>query len=178
MIESPSGYTPYQKSNFPPKSIIYLAHATAAILSIIAIFVYRPDPPIAFFTAAIFGISTNLFLHESIHYVTQSWLGYDPVFELPNRVWTPNEAFSTNDGVLSLMTPQLLTLIYIPLLFLTEIAVIDFMVVIALIFNITGGFRDLSWAVRRLLWPKGHLVLVDSEGEEFVTFPNERTGSE
>lgn len=178
MIESPRGYTSYRKPDFPPKFIIYLAHGAAAILLLIAIILYRPDRIIAFVTALIFGFSANLFLHESIHYVTQSLLGYDPVFEWPNRVWTPNEAFSTKEGIISLLTPQLLTLIYIPLFFLSEVIVIDFMIVIALIFNITGSFHDFSWAVRRLLWPKGHFVLVDSEGVEFVTFPNERTGSE
>jgi len=158
--------------------VIYLAHGVAAISAIASIFIYQPDSGIAYLIAAGFGLTTNLFLHETLHYITESWLGYDPIFELPNRVWTPDEALSVKDGVISLIAPQILTPAYIGLVFLTHSNVIEFMVVIALIFNVSGGFRDFAWIIRRLLWPDGHLVLVDSEGKEFVTFPKRSTNLE
>lgn len=174
MPESPDGYTPYRESTFPPNSIEYLAHGAAVPLTIATVFWYGFDAPIALFTAAIFGIIANLFLHESIHYVTQSRLGYDPVFEFPNRVWSPNEAFTTREDVISLLSPQILTVIYIALLPLSESTVIDFMLVIAAIANLLGGLRDIAWAMRRVLWPEGHLVFVDSDGKTFVAFASDR----
>ncbi|MFB6185265.1 MAG: hypothetical protein ABEI86_00150, partial [Halobacteriaceae archaeon] len=141
-----------------------------ALLSISAIIFYQADSA-DFLIALIFGVVSNLYLHESIHYIVQSRLGYEPVFEWPNRVWVPDVALSVKEGVISLLSPQILTLIYVGMLPLSQIQVVDFMIVIALIFNLTGGFRDIAWAIRRLLWPEGHLVLVDSEGREFISFP-------
>lgn len=171
MPESPHGYQPYRESDFPPKIIGYISHALAAILTIFAIIFYQPDSGIEYLSAVVFGIGANIYFHESIHFITQSGLGFDPVFEFPNKVWTPNEAMGVKDAVLSLLSPQILTFAYLVLLPLINIEVIEFMIAIALIFNLTGGIQDISWAIRRLLWPSGNLVFVDSEGREYFSFP-------
>lgn len=172
MIESPNGYGPYQNVEFPPRVVIYLAHGSAALLTIIGIILFQANSPVPYVIAAVFGLTTNLFLHESLHYLAQSWLGYNPTFELPNKVWTPNEALTVKEGVISLIVPQMLTPIYISLILMTNSDVIGFMVYIAIVFNLSGGLRDIAWVIRRFLWPEGHLVLVDSEGNEFVAYPD------
>lgn len=171
MPKSPEGYKPYKRPNFPPKLLDPLAKGLAALFVLVSVMYYQPDSLVAFIVGLLFGVSANLYIHESIHFISLRKLGYDPEFYWPNHVWAPNAALSVRESVITLITPQLLTVVYIALIALSEVTAIDFMLVIALIFNLAGGLRDVAWATRRLLWPKGHLVLVDLEGREWVTFP-------
>lgn len=171
--ESPDGYGPYRRSNFPPAIIGYLSHAITAVFTIIAVVYFQPDKVIESMTAVGFGIGANLYFHESIHYIVQSRLGYEPKFEFPNKVWVPNVALGVNDGLISLLSPQVLSLVYLGILLISDVFFIDFMIVLALIFNLAGGIQDITWAIRRLIWPSGNLVFVDLDGNEYVAFPKQ-----
>ncbi|WP_225334594.1 hypothetical protein [Halomicrobium urmianum] len=169
MPAAPESHQPYRKSDFPPQFIDVLANGVMAMSMITVITFYQPDI-VDFLAASLFGAGANLYFHESIHYIALSRLGYDPIFDWPNSVWAPNVALSVKEGIIHLISPQILTVIYIGILFLTNTDEIAFMVIVAIVLNLAGGFRDVAWAIRRLLWPKGHLVLVDSKGNESVSF--------
>lgn len=171
MPQSPDGYQPYRISDFPPKLIGYISHGTATILTFFAIVYYLPGSTFEFLTGLGFGVGASVYFHESVHFFTLSRLGFDPVFEFPNKVWAPEEALTVKEGALSLLSPQVLTFVYLVLLPFLNTDVIEFMIVMALIINLTGAIPDISWAVRRLFWPTGNLVFVDSEGREYVSFP-------
>lgn len=170
MPTSPEGYLPYEKPDFPPRHTAHLANGIVAVSVTISIWLYQADS-VAFMIGLVFGAISNLHLHESMHYVALSKLGYIPTYEWPNHVWVPDAGLSTKEGVISLAAPQILTVIYLVLLLLSQIKIVDFMIIVALIFNLGGGLRDIMWTVRRLTWPEGHLVMVSSEGREFVCFP-------
>lgn len=170
MPESPEGYQPYREPGFPPKIINHLANGVMALLTVFALLFYQADSA-AFIIGLLFGGASSHFLHESIHYVSLSRLGYQPTFKWPDAVWAPNVGLPVREGVISLISPQVLTIAFSGMLLISEVDEISFMIVIALVYNLVGGLRDITWATRRLLWPKGHLVLVDSEGNEFVSFP-------
>jgi hypothetical protein len=135
-----------------------------------AVLYYLPDP-VPFVVLTTFGVVTNLYLHESIHYYVESKLGFEPVFSWPSAVYVPDQPKTTREAVASLLSPQILTVIYLVVIVLSRDWRVDYMVAIALVFNVFGGFRGLAWAVRRITWPEGHLVLVDPDEREWVAFP-------
>lgn len=170
MKESPEGYSAYERVDFPPDIIRYGANFLALILIILAIFIYYPISPAAYVAVTIFGLSTAIFLHEGFHYLTHSWMGYEPIFEFPSKVYTPNEPFDVQEGIISLLAPQILTLLYLVFLQFQLPNQIEFMIILSLIINTVGGLRDVAWTLKRVSWPSGHIVLVDSEGKEYVAF--------
>jgi len=171
MTDPPKGNNPYKKTDFPPRYVRYLAEILGGVGIAVAWIIYQPEF-VSGIIVVVFGFVGNLYLHESIHYVVQSrLLGYEPIFDWPSAVWIPNVGLSVREGVISLMSPQILTVIYLILLPISSVDIVDLSVVVALILNLSGGMRDFAWTIRRLLWPKGHVVLVDSEGNEFVSFP-------
>lgn len=169
MPTSPEGYQPYQETDFPPLFIRYLANILGGVGIATAFWYYQPNL-ISGLIAGVFAFVGNIYLHESIHYMIGSKLGYEPVFDLPSTVWIPNVPLSTKEAIINLISPQILTIIYIILLPITIVSAVKFSITVALILNISGGMRDIAWTLRRILWPEDHLVLVDSEGTELVCF--------
>ncbi len=115
----------------------------------------------------------SLFVHESIHYVTNSLLGYDPVYIWPNKVIAPNVHVNLRHIIPILFAPQLLSLVYVGILLIGVGPVLTVIATVGFAFNLIGGRSDMVWIALRLTWPKGTRVVVNKELTTYVAFPKE-----
>ena len=173
-IDPPDGNTAYRQYALPGWALVsaVVVLFTLAMGFLLAISVDFPlGSPIKFIVVFGFGLTTSLFAHESLDYLTNSKLGYDPVYLWPNHVYVPNAPIETRDIILILLAPQLLSVIYAFLLLSGIDSWLQLMVSLSLIFNLTGGCSDVTWVLRRLTWPKGTKVIVTENQETYVSFP-------
>ncbi|QGA84105.1 metalloprotease family protein [Halomicrobium sp. LC1Hm] len=180
-LNAPEGNTPYQRYSLPKWGL-----ASVAVVLVIAGFQIVSILPIKFWTSNIlhlliafgFTFTGSLFAHESLHYLTNSILGYEPVYLWPNKVYVPNVPISRQDIVLILLAPQLLSILYIALLLADLTPGLEIMFEVALIYNIAGGYSDLTWILRRLTWPRGTRVIVTKDQDTYVSFPEDYSQSQ
>ena len=174
--ESPDGYTSYKKYS-TPRLVLFLIIAILLTVAGVVIFsedvVLYPQNNIKLIVGAGIGIAASLYIHESLHYLANSALGYDPVFEWPNAVYVPTVSLNLWEITIVLLAPQLLSVIYTVLLITG--AVNDLAIVFGwgLILNLGGAASDVFWIVRRLTWPAGTKVVVGDDKENYVAFPKD-----
>ncbi len=129
-----------------------------------------PQSSVKLVVGAGIAITASLFIHESLHYLASSALGYDPVYIWPNGVYVPEVSLDLWEISITLLAPQLLSVVYTGLLITG--AVNDLAIVIGwgLVINLGGGASDMAWIVRRLTWPAGTKVIVGDDEENYVAF--------
>lgn len=169
VTDPPPGYQEPYTYELPFRAKI----ATAAILfpPFVAI-LYLSDPAwppfsssLTWIIAGTFGIIGSLFSHESLHYIASVARGNDPEYVWPNRVKFGSDILYTETTVVSLLAPQVLSPVYLlPILYGVPPS-LELMLWFAFGINLFGGLHDLPWAVRRLTWPAGTIVIQDEDGE-------------
>lgn len=173
---SPEGFTPYEQYSFPKWLIVGTLGPLLGI-AIVVIFskeiMLYPKSSVKLIVATGFAIAASLFIHESLHYVANSALGYNPVYVWPNMVCVPGENLDFWEATVALLAPQILTVLYVVLL-LTK-AVNSFKIIIGwgLILNLGGAASDVAWVLRRATWPDGTKVVVGDDHENYVAFPKD-----
>ena len=60
---------------------------------------------------------------------------------------------------------------YLGVLYVGVEAGLEMMVVISLAINLVGGAFDTTWAMRRLTWPSGTIVIKRRNEENWAPFP-------
>ncbi len=171
--ESPDGYTEPKEYEMPNWAMLITTIGLCILFLAVTHFLevqYRISQPlIAQIVLFIFIITGSLYLHESAHYVVLDYIGYEPSFVWPNRVDFGKEILQTKETVVSLLAPQLLSIFYLALLYIGTSPVVDFMLFWAFGLNLVPSRYDICWAIRRLTWPKGTIVIL-TESQNYVAF--------
>jgi hypothetical protein len=174
--ELPAGYEEpeeYQLPTWPQLvAVVILAILFLLLLIVLDVHYVVPDQPLASMTALIFGVAGAVYLHESAHYLTTYYLNYKPEFVWPNRVNFGVNLLRTKPTVLALLAPQVLSVLYVILLVVGVPPSLEALLIYALAVNLFAGELDIVWAVRRLTWPNGTIVIPDGE-DIYVAFPGE-----
>lgn len=175
-LESPEGYEPPEKYEISKQAMVItgvgLTVLIFAITRSLQVQYSIPDRPVSFLVALIFAFAGSGFLHESAHFVMADYLDCEPNFVWPNLVEFGIETLPTKEAVASLLAPQLLSVGYVALIIAGVIPSLEVVLVYALVLNVLPAAYDVSWAIRRLTWPRGTIVLLHS-GENYVAFPKE-----
>lgn len=172
--DSPDGFTPYEQYSFPKWVIgitIGLLLGIAAVVIFSKDVMLYPESSLKLVVAAGLAITASLFIHESLHYVANSALGYDPVYVWPNMVCVPRKHLEFWESAVALLAPQLLTAVYIALLVTEAVPGFEIILGWGLVMNLGGASADLAWVVRRATWPDGTRVIVGDDHENYVAFP-------
>lgn len=150
----------------------------AAVVSLLLIFAIGeslsvryllPNDPISNIAALIFGVAASLYLHESVHYIVTDFLDYEPEFVWPNRVKFGVDILATKPTVASLLAPQILSILYIAFIYIGVAPALEVILSFSLLLNLFAGAKDVSWAIRRLTWPRGTIFMIDDD-EGYVAF--------
>jgi len=171
--EPPDGYKEPQRYELENWKIAIVAVVNLSIFFVIfkslnARFLL-PNEPVSNLTALGFAVAATLYLHESMHYVVADFFGYEPKFVWPNRVDFGVEILRTRPTVASLLAPQLLSVLYVELIYVGVAPVLEIILVISLLLNLFAGAADVCWAIRRLSWPRGTVFINDGD-EGYVAF--------
>ncbi len=174
-----SGFTSYQKYEYPKWTLRLITLVLAGIAVLIVL-----DQSATIYTsklweflfAVVISVIASLYIHESLHYIANMLLGYDPVFKWPNIVYVPDVPLPFREATVVLLAPQILSFVYILLLVTGVVSKFETFVVWGLILNLVGGSKDLFWVFRRATWPSGTKVVVSKDGPnsepaDYVSFP-------
>jgi len=174
--ESPDGYTQY-KHYSPPRWISIPSMAVLLSIAGVVIFsedvVLFPQSNVKLLVGVGIAIMASLYIHESLHYLANSALGYDPVYKWPNAVYVPKESLDLWEITIVLLAPQLLSVIYTVLLITGTVSDLEIVIAWGLVLNLGGASSDVFWVVRRLTWPSETKVVVGDDIENYVAFPEE-----
>lgn len=174
--KSPNGYANYERFN-SSRTALYSTKAILLILSGVIIFtqdvILYPQSYVKLVVAVGIAIMASLYIHESLHYVANSVLGYEPVFKWPNGVYVPNASLGRWESIIVLLAPQLLTFVYVLLLISGAVKDLEIIIGWGLILNLGGASSDISWVVRRLSWPAETKIIVGEDMEDYVAFPQD-----
>lgn len=175
--ESPDGFTPYEQYSFPK----WVIGATGSLLlGIAAVIIFSegillyPENNVKLVVAFGLAVTASLFIHESLHYVANAALGYDPVYVWPNMVYVPHKYLGFWEAAIALLAPQLLTAVYIVLLVTGAGTSFEIIIGWGLVLNLGGAAADVAWVFRRATWPDGTRVIVGDDHENYVAFPKNR----
>ncbi|GAB3310943.1 DUF3267 domain-containing protein [Haloplanus salinarum] len=119
------------------------------------------------------AITASLYIHESLHYIANSVLGYDPVYKWPNCVYVPEVPLDLWESIIVLLAPQVLSVVYALLLLTGSVNELAIVLGWGLVLNLGGAASDVSWVVRRLTWPAGTKVVVGDDRKNYVAFPED-----
>jgi hypothetical protein len=173
---SPEGYTPYEQYSLPRfAQWIFLGLIGSMFLLLTLEYGLQfghPDYRLLIVGIGI-GLAGTLFLHESLHFIADRALGYNPVYIWPSSVYIPDEDVETWESIVGLLAPQLLTIIYIPLLLTGDLGDMEHLLVWGLLMHSLGSYSDLLWIFRLLLWPDDTMVTVGEDLENYVAFPTD-----
>jgi len=174
--ESPDGYTPFEQYSLSWWALF----PTIAILLTVAGVVIWSEGVVLYTQSNVklivgvgIAIMASLYIHESLHYLANSVLGYDPVFLWPNAVYVPEISLNLREITIVLLAPQILSIVYAVLLITGAVNDLAIIIGWGLIFNLGGGAADVFWIVRRLTWPAGTKVVVGDDKENYVAFPKD-----
>jgi hypothetical protein len=172
--DPPDGYEQPQIYHLPTWAMVVTGIGLAVLVLAITISLnvqYKiPSSQLSFITAFAFASAGSLYLHESVHYIVADYVGYEPIFVWPNRVDFGIDILQTKETVMSLLAPQLLSIIYLTLIYIGVVSTLEVILFWAFVLNFLAGVYDIAWAIRRLTWPKGTIVIL-CEGENHVAFP-------
>jgi hypothetical protein len=118
-----------------------------------------------------FGVSGSIFLHESAHYLTAKGFGHNPDYIWPTSVKFGSDLLRTRETVVPLLAPQILSILYLLPLYYGVSHNLELILWIGFAINFLDGSKDVAWSVRRLTWPRGTVVILGENGENFVSFP-------
>jgi cytochrome c oxidase subunit IV len=176
--QSPSTYSDFQQVQIKPR-LRWLVSICLAILSYCIVYFSAgtlfAQSTIITVLALVGGHAANTFFHESLHYYALEFCGLNAVYANPKGVLAPQQQLQTRDAVVSLLAPQLLSIIYLTVLLLVSNSVVLVFVSWALLLNIVGGTDDFIWSVRRFQWPSGTIMLSTLEPADYVAFPKAAT---
>lgn len=173
---SPDGYTSFEQYSFPkwvlPSSMTGLLAIAGALIFSEAVTLF-PKSNIEFVVSVGIGVTASLFIHESLHYLVGSVLGYDPIYLWPNAVYVPDENLNLLESSVMLLAPQLLSVLYAGLLVHGLNPGLELVVGWGLVLNLGGAASDVSWVLRRITWPTGTRVVVGDDHQNYVAFPKD-----
>ncbi|QZX99802.1 hypothetical protein [Halobaculum rubrum] len=177
-VDSPNGYTEYKKYNLPKWAtfvarLVLLAVAVGLVFSESIILI--PNDLKLYVLSFGIGLVSFIFIHESLHYVTASALGYDPVYVWPTMVYVPEESLPVKHILPMLLAPQLLSLASLLLLLSGVNLTLELILGWGLFQNIIGSYSDVLSSIRRLTWPTGTRVIVSEDYSTHVAFPKGTT---
>ncbi|MDR5657696.1 metalloprotease family protein [Halodesulfurarchaeum sp. HSR-GB] len=174
--ESPDGYTPYKKYS-PHRLVLLLIIAILLTVAGLVIFledvVLYPQNNVKLIVGAGIAIVATIYVHESLHYLANSAIGYDPVFVWPNAVYVPEVSLDLWEITVVLLAPQFLSVTYTVLLITGAVNDLAIVVGWGLILNLGGAASDVFWIVRRLTWPAETKVVVGDDKKNYVAFPKD-----
>ncbi len=172
--KSPEGYTTYEEYSFPDwarfLSMAILVGFAALFIIVNNITIY-PKSSAELIVASGLAIAGTLFIHESLHYLANTALGYEPIYLWPNAVYVPEEFLSVKQITVVLLAPQLLTIIYVVLLLSGTVEIYETIIGWGLMMNLGGASSDVAWVIRRVTWPDGTRVVVGEDHMNYVSFP-------
>jgi len=174
--ESPDGHTQYK--HYSPSRWMLLP-TMAVLLTIAGVVIFSedivlfPQSNVKLIVSVGIAIMASLYIHESLHYLANSALGYDPVYKWPNAVYVPRESLDLWEITIVLLAPQLLSVIYTVLLITGAVNGLEIVIAWGLVLNLGGAASDVFWVVRRLTWPSGTRVVVGDDIENYVAFPED-----
>jgi hypothetical protein len=172
--DPPAGYSSFEQYSLP-RWILTGAMIFLILIAAVPIFtegiVLFPESNIELVVGVGIAISSSLFLHESLHYLANSKLGYDPVYLWPNKVYVPKENLELWESTMVLLAPQMLSVLYVAFLFMGSSPALELVVGWGLVLNLGGAASDVSWVIRRITWPEGTMVVVGDDHENYASFP-------
>lgn len=134
---------------------------------------YRiPDDPVSNIAVLIFASAGTVYIHESTHYVVVDFLDWEPEFVWPFRVDWGVDVLPTRPTVTALLAPQMFSVLYIGFIMIGVAPELEVLLVWALVLNLVPGAYDIVWAVRRLTWPNGTIVILQNQNN-YVAHPEE-----
>ncbi|MFC7137994.1 metalloprotease family protein [Halobaculum litoreum] len=174
--ESPAGYTDYREYSFPRGlgviTALPLLAIASAFISSESILIIVESPVLNLICVGI-AVPLFIFIHESIHYITASTFGYDPIYEWPTMVYVPQVSLPVRHMVSMLLAPQILSLAYAVLLLSGVNQTLQIIMGLGLLLNLGSSSSDVLWAIRRVTWPTGTKVVVGEDLANYVAFPKD-----
>lgn len=173
-LTSPDGYSRYEHYPLPIWGLLGSTFVLA-IVGVSWILAYSvqmvPSSRVDFVVGVALAMSASLFLHESLHFLANMALGYNPVYEWPNKVYVPKKNLKLWESAVVLLAPQLLSILYAGLIVWELGPLLQMVIGWGLIFNLPGGASDVAWVIRRATWPRQTRVVVGDDLKEYVAFP-------
>lgn len=123
------------------------------------------------FLVPLTGYAANTYAHERLHYEAFEFQGLDALYIRPTAVAALYQDVEEREAVISLLAPQLISPLYIALIFIISNPVLIAVLSWALLLNVVGATDDLLWTGHRLRWPEGTVMLTTLEPTNYVAFP-------
>lgn len=172
--KSPDNYSEFKPYSLP-RTAEFLSGITLLFVGTTSVlwmeFTLLYNDPVVYSAAILIGMTVTLYAHESLHYIAFLAHGFRPEFVWPNAVYAPDQAIGNWASISILVAPQILSVLFLGLLLWGVDTELEIVASAGFLLSLVGGATDIPWAVRRLTWPSGALVIVTDEKETFLAFP-------